>query len=73
MNDKTLNVFFSFVLAYFLGFLITYGHAYNSRPDMNRVAGTEIYYKVSEASKAFDSLFISAFWPLYVSTIAWEK
>lgn len=73
MNDKTLNLFFAFFLTYLIGFLIAYGHVYNSRPETEKVAGTEIYYKVPRGTKAFESFFIAAAWPLYVSTIAWEK
>lgn len=66
-----MKVFVSIIAAYLLGFLLTYGHAYNHRPKTDVIFGVEV--QVSDGAKAFDSFWIAAFWPLYLSIKAWEK
>lgn len=65
-----MKIICSIIAGYFLGFLVTYGHAYNTRPTTGKIAGLE--YTVSAGHRAIDAFGISVFWPLYLSTIAWE-
>jgi hypothetical protein len=59
------------IIAYAFVAMITYGHAYNTRPDVQPMfTGQEI--KQSTTEKAIDSIFIAALWPLYVSINMWE-
>lgn len=55
---------------YLLAILVTYGHAYNTRPDTWDYAGHTMQY--GKGDKAVAAIAISIFWPLYVSTIVWE-
>lgn len=59
------------IIAYAFVALITYGHAYNTRPDTRPITmGLELRMSITE--KAIDSMFIAAFWPLYVSINMWK-
>lgn len=59
------------IIAYAFVAMITYGHAYNTRPETrSTMTGYELHMTVTE--KAIDSVFIAALWPLYLSINMWK-
>lgn len=74
MSDKSFaTVFVAFVL-YVLGFVFTFGHAYNKTPDIERQTFGGIEYTVHNGpgTKTAGAMVASMFWPLYWSAQAWK-
>lgn len=74
MNDKSFaTVFVAFVL-YVLGFVFTFGHAFNAIPSMERQSFGGIEYTVynGPGTKSVGAFLSSIAWPLYWSAQAWK-
>lgn len=65
-----MNKLLTILIGYALAMLVTYGHAYNTRPDTYQWGGQTLTN--GPGDKAVSAFAISIFWPLYLSTIAWE-
>ena len=63
---------FVYILAYLLGFVFTFGHAYHKTPSIERQSFGGIEYTVHNGpgTKAVGALLASAAWPLYWSVQA---
>ena len=71
MSDRTLTGIF---LTYVLGFIFTFGHAYNAVPtvEIGHFGGTEYTIHNGPATKAVGGFLSSTMWPLYWSAQAWK-
>ena len=71
MSDRTLV---GIVLSYVLGFIFTFGHAYNNVPDtqVERMGSMEYTVQNSAGIKAVGAFLASMGWPLYWSARAWK-
>lgn len=61
-------------ITYVLGFLITFGHAYNQVPDTEtgRWGGVEYTITNGVSTKALGGMLCSVAWPLYWSARIWK-
>lgn len=59
------------VVAYLLGGLVTFGHAYNTRPATYTTWNGQIVYS-TQGQRTVDSIVCAVLWPLYASATVWE-
>lgn len=71
MSDRSLV---GIVFGYMLGFVLTFGHAYNAVPDtqIDSFGGREYTVHNSAGVKAVGAFLASMGWPLYWSARAWR-
>ena len=71
MNDRTLAGIF---LSYILGFVFTFGHAYNAVPSVEKAhfGGAEYVVHNGVGTKTTGAFLASMVWPLYWSAQAWK-
>ena len=65
---KLLNEPLTYLFTYFLGIIITFGHAYNNMPKgYYSTWSPSVYIEYGIAEKALAASFAAAGWPFYVS------
>jgi hypothetical protein len=71
MKDSTIG---GIILGYFLAFILTFGHAYRSIPEVEQREYAGQVYTVHNGVgvKATGAFLSSMFWPLYWSVKVWE-